>query len=67
MDAEKPDRREPSAQELRALASHAAERVALYRRRIYLGRGDPKRLAELERVAEGAAERLRRAERDQPR
>jgi hypothetical protein len=52
---------EPSIAELAALAEHAAQRLALYRRRTYLGQGDPKRLAELERVAQGAAERLRRA------
>ena len=56
-----PDRREPSPRELRALSDHAAERVIVYRRRVYLGRGDPKHLAELERIAEGAADRLRRA------
>jgi hypothetical protein len=47
--------------ELRAASEQAALRLALYRRRTYLGRGDPKRLAELERVAQGASERLRRA------
>jgi hypothetical protein len=47
--------------ELRAASQHASLRLALYRRRTYLGRGDPQRLAELERVAQGAAERLRRA------
>jgi hypothetical protein len=53
---------EPSVAELRALAEHAANRVALYRRRVYLGQGDPKHLAELERIAAGAADRLRRAQ-----
>lgn len=53
--------REPSLAELEAEAVHATERLALYRRRMYLGRGDARRLAELERVAQGAAERLRRA------
>jgi hypothetical protein len=53
---------EPSLAELRGLAEHAAQRLALYRRRVYLGRGDQLRLAELERVAHGAAERLRAAE-----
>lgn len=48
--------------DLRAELSHAEEQLALYRRRTYLGRGEPRRLAELERVAEGAAQRLRRAE-----
>jgi hypothetical protein len=52
----------PSVGELRALAEHSARRLALYRRRMYLGRGDPQRLAELERIAKGAADRLRRAE-----
>jgi hypothetical protein len=47
--------------ELRAASQHASLRLALYRRKTYLGRGDPQRLAELERVAQGAAERLRRA------
>jgi hypothetical protein len=52
---------EPSLAELRALSEHAAHRLALYRRRVYLGQGDPKHLAELERIAAGAADRLRRA------
>jgi hypothetical protein len=47
--------------ELRAASEHASLRLALYRRRTYLGRVDPQRLAELERVAQGATERLRRA------
>jgi hypothetical protein len=51
----------PSLAELQALSEHAAHRLALYRRRTYIGQGDPQRLAELERVAQGAAERLRRA------
>jgi hypothetical protein len=55
------DRREPSIAELRALSDHAAERVILYRRRVYLGRGDPRHLEELERVAKGAVDRLHRA------
>jgi hypothetical protein len=46
---------------LRALADHATQRVALERRRIYLGRGDAQRLAELERIAAGATGRLHRA------
>jgi hypothetical protein len=48
-------------EELRALSEHAENRVALYRRRVYLGRGDAQRLAELQREASGAADRLRRA------
>jgi hypothetical protein len=51
----------PSVAELRALSEHAAQRLALYRRRTYVGQGDPQRLAELERIAQGAADRLRRA------
>jgi hypothetical protein len=54
---------EPSVAELRALAEHATQRLALQRRRVYVGRGDPSELAELERIAQGAADRLRRAER----
>ena len=54
--------REPALAELRALSEHAALRLALYRRRVYVGRGDPDRLREYERIAHGAAERLRRAE-----
>ena len=54
--------REPSIAELRAEASHAAQRLSLYRRKINLGRGDDRVLAERTRVAEGAAARLRRAE-----
>jgi hypothetical protein len=47
--------------ELRAAAQQAGLRLALYRRRTYLGHGNPKRLAELEREAKGATDRLRRA------
>lgn len=43
------------------LARYAKDRVTLYRRKLFAGRGEPRRLAELERVAAGAAERLRRA------
>jgi hypothetical protein len=55
--------RDPSLAELRAAAEHAALRAALYRRRTYLGRGEPHRLADLERIAKSAADRLRRAQR----
>jgi hypothetical protein len=51
----------PSVAELQELSEHATRRLALYRRRTYVGQGDPKRLAELERIAEGATERYRRA------
>jgi hypothetical protein len=44
-----------SVEDLRAEAEHAAERVLLCRRKVRLGRGDPRRLAELERVSSGAA------------
>jgi hypothetical protein len=57
------DSREPTVAELKALADHADQRLALYRRRVNLGRGDLRRLAELERIAKGAADRLRRAQR----
>jgi hypothetical protein len=53
---------EPSIADLRAQSEHAALRLALYRRRVYLGRADGTRLAEHQRIAHGAAERLRRAE-----
>jgi len=48
--------------DLRAQSEHAALRLSLYRRRVYLGRADGRRLAEYERIAQGAADRLRRAE-----
>jgi len=48
--------------DLRAQSEHAALRLALYRRRVYLGRADGSRLRELERIAQGAADRLRRAQ-----
>ncbi len=51
----------PSVAELEAEARHAEERVALYRRKLYSGRGTQQRLAELERIAAGAADRLARA------
>ena len=55
------DRDRTPLADLQAMADHARQRVALYRRKIYLGRGTAQRLAELERVAQGAADRLRRA------
>jgi hypothetical protein len=51
-----------SLEELRAEAEHAAQRLTLYRRKVLLGQGEPRRLAELERTAVGAAARLRRAQ-----
>jgi hypothetical protein len=60
---------EPKLAELVAEARYAGERVALYRQRLYRGDGDPRRLAELERIAAGAQERLdlrRAAEGDTP-
>ena len=53
---------EPSLEELRAEAAHASQRLALYRRKILLGRGDQRVLASRQRVADGATARLRRAE-----
>ena len=44
--------------DLQVVAKHAADRLALYRRRVYVGRGNLARLAELIRIAEGAAARL---------
>jgi hypothetical protein len=52
---------EASVEELRALSEHAAQRLALAKRRAYVGESDPGHLAELQRVADGAAGRLRRA------
>lgn len=53
---------DPRIADLRAESEHAALRLALYRRRMYVGRTDGGRLREYERVAHGAADRLRRAE-----
>ncbi|MEA2170907.1 MAG: hypothetical protein QOF76_4207 [Solirubrobacteraceae bacterium] len=58
--------REPSIAELEGLVSYAERRVALYRRRVYAGSGDLSRLAQLERVLEGANKRLKRARAKQP-
>lgn len=58
-------RGEPSVEELRAEAVHASQRLALYRRKILLGRGDRRVLASRQRISDGATARLRRAvERD---
>ena len=54
--------REPSLEELRAEADHAAARLALYRRKILLGRGDQRVLASRQRTLDGATARLRRAQ-----
>jgi hypothetical protein len=45
-------------EELRADAAHTKTRAALYRRKILLGRGEARRLDELERRSSGAAKRL---------
>jgi hypothetical protein len=50
--------REPGMAELTAEAAHTASRVALYQQKLYSGRGEARRLAELQREAAGAAERL---------
>jgi hypothetical protein len=55
------DKRAIALREFEAVAKHAEQQLALYRRRIYLGRGEPRRLAELERESDGANGRLRRA------
>lgn len=49
---------EPTLADLTAEADYAAQRLALYRQRVYAGKGTEKRLAELERIADGAARRL---------
>jgi hypothetical protein len=48
----------PTLRELQDVAKHARDRLALYRRRVYVGGGDLPRLAELTRIADGAAKRL---------
>lgn len=53
---------EPTLDQLRVESRYARDRLALYRRRVLLGRGDPRRLAELQRIADGALQRLQRAE-----
>jgi hypothetical protein len=58
--------REPLLAELEAEARHATTRVALYQQRLYAGKGDLRRLAELKRVAEGAAARLAAASAARP-
>ncbi len=55
--------REPSLAELDALAAHARQRLALYRRRVLLGRGRDTKLAELQRISTGAEGRALRARR----
>jgi hypothetical protein len=49
---------DPTIRDLHAVAKHAADRLALYRRRVYVGRGNLPRLAELTRIADGAVARL---------
>ena len=48
----------PSLLELEGLVAYAERRVALQKRRIYAGGGEPRRLAELERIHAGATKRL---------
>jgi hypothetical protein len=50
--------REPGMSQLAEEARHSADRVALYQQKLYAGRGNAGRLAELQREAAGAAERL---------
>src|SRR4051794_18186751 len=54
--------RETSLEELRAQTVHASQRLALYRRKILLGRGDDRVLASRQRISDGARDRLRRAQ-----
>lgn len=54
---------EPRIEDLRAEARYARERVSLYRAKAYGARPtSARRLRELERIADGAAVRLRQAE-----
>jgi hypothetical protein len=55
---------EPSLDELRADAAYRRSRLALYRAKMFAQRGatSATKLREMERAAEGAGERLRRAE-----
>lgn len=46
---------------LQAEARYAAERLTLYRRRVLMGNGNPRTLAERQRAADSAQERLDRA------
>ncbi len=59
----RPAHDERAVAELDALAAHARQRLALYRRRVYIGRGRATKLAELERISAGAQERAQRARR----
>ena len=61
MTPSEPARRGSSPEELKAEAVYAEERLTLYRRKMLLGRGEPRRLAELERVAAGATGRAKAA------
>jgi hypothetical protein len=56
---------EQSLEQLRAEAAYPSARLALYRARLFAQRAtSPAKLRELERAADGATDRLRRAERD---
>ena len=60
------DDRGPHLDELREEARYRRERLELYRARMYGGRArNESRLREYERSSEGAAARLRRAEKDE--
>lgn len=48
----------PSIGELEGLVAYAGRRVALQKRRIDAGGGEPSRLADLERIHAGATRRL---------
>lgn len=56
----------PSVAELRAEAQYAAQRLALYERKVVMGNGNPTRLAELQRKAKIARDRLAAAQPSPP-
>ncbi len=55
-----------STAELRAEARYAAQRLALYERKVVMGDGNPTRLAELRRKAKIAGDRLAAAQPSPP-
>jgi hypothetical protein len=54
-------RAQPDVDELETETKRARGALALYRRRMYLGRGETVRLAELQRELQGSEARLKRA------
>ena len=53
----------PDVEELELQTRRARGALALYRRRMYVGRGETARLAELQRELRGSEARLKRARR----